>query len=145
MARSNGSTPTSELAVQESGPLEAPIAGLYKATAERRNAALASGTLARQFATMATGDVLEGKLIGPGAPVEVKSPDGEMQPCATWNFLMPGGFTVGILGSHQLDSELPSYVGRNLYLEKGDMKSVKGRQVARWLIIDRDTPPPATA
>lgn len=146
MARPNTAAPSTDIATSESGPLSTPIAGLFKATPERRNAALASGTLARQIVTLQPGDALEGKLIGPGAPVEVKSPDGELAPCATWNFDMGRGITVGILGSHQLDSEFPTYLGRNLYVEKGESKSVGSRRVNQYMIIDRDTPPPtATA
>ena len=112
-----------------------------KATASRRSEALASGTLNRRIVTLSEGDCLDGlTLIGPGAPVEVKSPDGEMGAVRTWDLTTPEGFRVGILGSHQLDTELPMLIGHRLYIEKEASKSVGSRRVNSYIVIDLDTP-----
>lgn len=118
---------------------DGPIPGIGLANPARREAALATGTMLRRIVTLSEGMSLDGgQLIGEGAPVECRSPDGDTSKVRTWNFEMAPGVTVGILGSHQLDSELPALVGRRLYVEKGAMKRVNGRQVAKYVVIDLD-------
>jgi len=126
-------------------PTAENIPGLYFATPEKRAAAMNTGKVARQIVTLSPGQVIEGVYLGVGAPVDCKTPDGEMGSVKTHNFDMGQGITVGILGSHTLDSELPAYVGRKLYVEKGETKKVGSRQVNQWLIIDRDAAPNASA
>ncbi len=112
------------------------IPGLGIANDTRRAQAMAKGRLLRQIVTMQEGSFLEGRLVGPGAPIDVKAPDGETSACRTWDFDMGNGITVGILGSHQLDSELPHLVGHRLYVEKYGTKKVGSRQVNQWCVVD---------
>ncbi len=114
----------------------APLPGVGFASAERRAQVIAEGTVARQFVQFAEGMALEGIVKGEGSPVDVKSPDGEMSPERTWNLDVGGGITIGVLGSHQLNSELPAYIGKRVYIEKGAAKSVGSRRVNTYLIVD---------
>lgn len=117
-------------------PTEANIPGIYKANPQRRNEVLSRGKMGRRIVTMVDGDVIEGVLIGEGSQLDVSTPDGDPGKVRTWNFDMGHGITVGILGSHQLDSELPAYIGRMLYVERVQSKAAGKRRVTEWCIVD---------
>lgn len=117
-------------------PTNEGIPGVYFANAKRRAEVMTAGKVARQFLTLGEGQAIEGTLTGPGPMMDVKDPDGEPRPCKTWNIDVGNGVTVGILGSHYLDSELPSYVGKKIYIEKGASKSVGTRRVNQYLLVE---------
>lgn len=122
---------------EESGPLSTEgIEGIGVATPEVRAAALAEGKLLRRIRTLVEGEFIRGRLVGPGAPIDAKSPDGEMAPVNTWDLDMGNDILVGILSCHQLDSDLPRLVGRKVYIEKGAAKSVGARRVNQYAVVD---------
>jgi hypothetical protein len=124
----------------ESGPLmsEGPVPGIEDATPATLAAAVAEGKMLRRIHTLETGKAIRGRLIGRGASVEAKSPDGDMTPVSTWNFDVGQDITIGILGCHQLDTELPALVGRNLYVVRGEQKAVGNRRVNQYAVVDLD-------
>lgn len=146
MARSKSTDES--LTPSESGPpataADGPVLSMGRATPERRQAALQRGKLARKIQTMADGDYIEGRLIGPGGELDVETPDGDRGMVATWDFDMGAGITIGILGSHQLDSELPTYLGHQLYVERVQSKNVGKRRVTEFAIVDLDPSMPRT-
>ncbi|RMH41656.1 MAG: hypothetical protein D6689_10510, partial [Deltaproteobacteria bacterium] len=57
------------------------------------------------------GKGIQGIYEGAGAPVEIEDAAGDARALQTHVFALSSGARVAILGSHQLDHELPALVG----------------------------------
>jgi hypothetical protein len=85
------------------------------------------------------GDGILGEFLGEGSSVETTDPaTGEIRLLRTWAFKLDSGVTIAVIGSHQLNVDLPTYKpGTRLHVVKMPQeKSRKGLPVNRFFISE---------
>lgn len=112
------------------GKLASPEAALERATEA------GYGVCPKVMSFKEAGQWIEARLQGEGAPVEVEDiATGEIRQIKTWVFSGGRGLRVALMGSYQLDHELPALVGKMVritYLSQQDTR--KGTRVKDYLI-----------
>jgi len=113
-------------------------AGVRTFSADDIEAAMSSGTAMPIVESLdEEGKGVRGLYQGAGAPVEFTDADGEVRTLATHVFKVAAGARVAIVGSHQLDHELPDLEGHEVTVIRGSQGSTrKGRRINRYLIVD---------
>lgn len=97
-------------------------------------------TLPKLVTLKEPGDYIDGKILGLGAPVEVKRPDGDTVPVATWLFEIArdaagNAIVVKLSSNYQLDKELPDLVGyRTRVILNGEVDTRSGNRVKDFFI-----------
>jgi hypothetical protein len=90
----------------------------------------------RVFILKEPGAYIDGVLVGEGSGVEVNDQNtGEVVSCKTWDIEIGGGVILALKGSHQIDRQLPTVVGKRVKVTLlGQVDTNKGRRVKDFLV-----------
>ena len=118
-----------------------PIALVETASAETVAEAVSSGRALPRVQAIRNGECIRNvRVIGPGPGIESRDDTtGEFRQLSSWHVAREGnGMTmeVYLIGSYQLDKELPALIGRNVSIFRGEQKEVGSRRVNQFLVVD---------
>lgn len=80
---------------------------------------------------------ISGFYGGPGTPVSINDPAGDEPKPVNTHLFIQGSVRLACMGSYQIDTDLPFYIGRQITLVRGETKPTKSeRRVNKFVIID---------